>query len=120
MKKLVDSGASCSVIDKNTLDNLGSFPISKAIKPLVDASGNSMEVVGSVLLPVHPIGLRKPKLVEFCVTNSKRYSCILLGRNFMSSYKTVLFDFANNRIKLGDTWCTGLSIKHKDCVRLIK
>ena len=28
---LVDSGASCSVIDKNTLDNLGSFPISKTI-----------------------------------------------------------------------------------------
>ena len=68
---LVDSGASCSVIDKNKLDNLGSFPISKTINPLVDASGNNMDVVGSVLLPVHPIGLRKPKLVEFCVTNSK-------------------------------------------------
>ena len=36
----------------------------------------------------------------------------------MSSYKTVLFDFEKNRIKLGDSWCNGLYIRHKDCVRL--
>ena len=37
----------------------------------------------------------------------------------MRLYNSVTFDFVNTRIKLNNKWCNGLSVKHKECVRLL-
>ena len=117
---LVDSGACSSVIDVETLKGFGSFPISKTDKSLVDASGNSMQVIGTVSLSIQPLGVRKATVIKFCVIEASRYRCILLGRNFMGSYKSVTFDFEKNRIKLGESWCRGVTTKNNDAVRLVE
>ena len=38
----------------------------------------------------------------------------------MALYRTVTFDFTSTRIKLDNKWCNGLSVRHKEHVRLIE
>ena len=62
---MVDTGAHCSVISRDILEIIGEHVL-KSDKELLDASGNYMNVVGKVTLPVKVEGI-KVKLVEFHV-----------------------------------------------------
>ena len=45
---LIDSGASCCIIDKSSFQNLRAGMIRKTSKTFVDASGNNMKIIGYV------------------------------------------------------------------------
>ena len=112
---IVDSGAHCSIISSDILSKV-SEDILQTEKVLLDASGNYMNVIGKVILPIKVNGI-KVKLVEFYVVDSKR-SCLLLGRNFMKTFGSVTFDFRNSRVKLGEVWCDEVKRNKKEVVRL--
>ena len=112
---IIDSGASCSIIDKKTLESLGSFTISKTKQILRDASNNVMNVIGTVEMHVRPVDTKNPVKTKLYVVETN--SCILLGRNFMRKYRKVTFDFENNRIQLNNSWCNGMKMKKNQCIR---
>ena len=117
----IDSGASCSVISHDVLKRINMHNSDNLLKSnvsLIDASGNSMDVDGVIKLLVLIKGFRSSTPVEFVVVNSN-YSCVLLGRNFMSNYGDVTFDFVNGKVKLGGTWVKGVRITKKQTIRLI-
>lgn len=66
----------------------------------MDASVNSMVVIGVLILPVEIRGFNSSTRVEFIVGSSSYY-CVWLGRNFMSEHGNVSFDFVNGKVKLG-------------------
>ena len=110
---LIDSGASCCIIDKSSFQNLRAGEMRKTNKTFLDASGNNMTIIGSTVLEIRPMGSREIKRVEFFVSDSESHRCILLGRNFMGLFNTVTFDFENNRVKFGDQWCSGLHVQNR-------
>ena len=81
---LLDSGAGCSVISVDILHKLTMTEkdICRADKILLDASGNNMNIVGKIVLPVQVIGLREQKETEFYVVDAN-YSCLLLGADYL-------------------------------------
>ena len=108
---LLDSGAGCSLMTKEVFDCIPNAALSSADRTLKDASQNIITLLGKTMLPVSIRGdsgklLRRD--VTFYVSASSGSKCLLLGRDFMQSFGTVSFDFDANRIKLGDTNCTGL------------
>ena len=83
---VLDTGAGVSLIDLGSLEETG---LEKNIRKLrengdgfINASGKEMDIIGVVDIPVT---LRNNKSItqEFKVLNSKSYSIILLGRDFM-------------------------------------
>ena len=102
----MDTGAGCSVIDYGSLEHVG---LEKEIKAqdddadeLINASGDEMDIVGVVDIPV-VIQSKKKVMQEFKVLNSKSHSIVLLGRDYMSKFGAVEFDFTKKKVKLGDT-----------------
>ncbi len=100
---LLDTGASCSLIDLGSLEKLG---LDKNVEPLqhrlMDASGNKMNIMGTICVQIrikHKIIFQRMK-----VLNSKSNRNILLGRDFLSQFRIVEFDFENNRIMLCSEW----------------
>ena len=89
---LIDSGARCSVIDLGSLSAIG---MDKAIKNtekrLFNASGNKMDILGVVDIEVKSDKI-SPIVQEFKVLNTRTYSNILLGRDFMQQFGQVKFD----------------------------
>ena len=107
---VVDSGAGPSLMTNGMFRKIPNGKLSPADKTLKDASHNNIKLLGKVTLPVK-IRSNNGKLlirnVEFFVSDCDDVSCALLGRNFMSQFGTVSFDFDNNRIQLGETMCSG-------------
>ena len=115
---LLDSGAGPSVIDMGTLEILGLCgTVSECEDNLVNASGDSMDIAGVVKLSVK-LPQIKPVTHEFKVLNSKTYSNVLLGRDFMKPFGTVTFDFVENSVRLGRTWLKGVRVRSKEKVRV--
>ena len=109
----MDSGAGCSLIDYGSLEHIG---LEKEIRmqkdekgEFINASGDEMDIVGVVDIPV-VMQNKKTVIQEFKVLNSKTHSIVLIGRDYMSKFGTVTFDFANGKVHLGK-----LSI---NCVRV--
>ena len=102
----MDTGAGCSVIDYGSLEHIGLENEIKALDEdadgLINASGDDMDIVGVVDIPV-VMQSKKKVIQEFQVLNSKTHSIVLLGRDYMSKFGTVEFDFTNKKVKLGDT-----------------
>lgn len=114
---MLDTGASCSIIDLGTIQNLGlDKNIIKSTHELIDASGNDMSIAGSVDLNVHSRDFRVVQNMK--VLNSKTFRNVILGRDFLSHFKTVEFDFVGNRVKLGNQWSNCVEIRGKELVRL--
>ena len=114
----MDSEAGCSVIDMGALETLR---LKQLIKPctdqLVNASGHEMDIAGVVDIEVKLRGTKMFKH-EFKVLNTKTYSNVLIGRDFMKLFGTVTFNFLANKVRLGKVWINGVRIQHKEKVRL--
>jgi hypothetical protein len=109
---MIDSGAGCSLLTKGTLKNVSGVDLRPADRVLVDASQNTIRLLGMTTIPIQIEGDSKQlisKDVTFYVSESEA-SCVLLGRNFMRSFGKVSFDFDRNRVQLGSTWCSGLKM----------
>ena len=114
----LDTGAGCSIIDHGSLEYIGmQNAVKKFDSRLINASGNEMDIIGVVDINVRIDG-NKPLMHEFKVLNTKSYTNILLGRDFIKLFRTVKFDFYNNKVQLGDTWINSLHIECDEKVRL--
>ena len=97
----LDSGAGCCLIDLGSLETVGAAGnISPISSNLYNASGEKMDICGVVTLEVKLRGIKTVNQ-EFKVLNSKSYSNILLGRDFMKRFGSIKLDFVKNRVKLG-------------------
>ncbi len=93
------TASGCSKIDLGTLQKLG---LDNAVdknfrKTLINASGDTMKILGAVKIEVSLTGC-PPLRHTFQVLDSVTHSNILLGRDFMCSYGSVQFDFTKNKI----------------------
>lgn len=98
----MDTGSGCSIIDLGTLQRIGldNCIDKRSPKSLINASGDTMNILGSVKIDVTIAG-SQPRNHVFQVLDSLTYSNVLLGRDFMRLFGSVQFDFARNRIQLG-------------------
>ena len=100
MEFLLDSGSSMSVISTDLCDSVNFVENSKSVLGV----GGSQKV-GEPVLCCFELGpyeftdypLRPIDLPSMCRT-------VILGRDFMSQFKTTQFDWANNRIRLDEEW----------------
>ena len=117
---VMDTGAGVSLIDYGSLEYIGLHNKIKSRKNddgIINASGNEMDIVGVVDIPV-AMRNKKPVTQEFKVLNSKSHSIILMGRDFMSKFRTVKFDFVKKKVQLGKTWIGCLHVDTKESVRV--
>ena len=119
----MDTGAGCSVIDHKSLEHTGLQDKIQMRKNdddiIINASGNEMDIIGVINIPV---GIRnhKPVVQEFKVLNSKCHSIILMGRDFLSKFGTVKFDFVKKKVQLGKTLLSCFQVGAQKNVRLSK
>ena len=114
----MDTGSGCSIIDLGTLKriDLDNCIDKRSPKSLINASGDTMKISGTVKIDVTIAG-SQPRNHVFQVLDSRTYSNVLLGRDFMRLFGSVQFDFARNKIHLGKLSLSGLS-PHTARVRL--
>ena len=110
---LLDTRSAVSIIDLGTtrrIDVENSILRSSAVS-LLNASGEMMTILNSVVIEVQLMGYRVCKQ-QFQVLDSVPFSNNLLGRDFMCNFNTVTFDFTHNNIELGPISVSGLTIKN--------
>ena len=112
---VLDTGASASIIDLGTVQRLqleslvkrnGGNPVN-----CFDASGNKMNIIGSILLSVGLIGCNDKIDHNFLVLDIQSNRSLLLGRDAMKKFKSVTFDFETKKIKIGSPGCNWLPIR---------
>ena len=114
---LLNSGASCSVIDTGTLEMIGlQGSIDNSQHIIIDASGKTMNISGAIDLNLSIKGSNVKQ--NFKVLNSKSYSNVILGRDFMSKFPSVEFDFANGKVKLGAVWHQCVNARKEEIARV--
>ena len=117
---LIDSGAKWSVIDIGTVSTIGlEKEIRRNSRDLINASGEKMDIIGEVDIIIKSDKI-SPVTHPFKVLNTRTFSNILLGRDFMRHYGKVTFDFEKNRLKLDKWWIKTVTINRKDNVRMSK
>ena len=79
----------------------------------LDASGNEMEIIGKIHLHTSINGAQGEFIHDFRVLNSESCNSIILGRDFFKFYDAIMFDFKNDRIKVGNAWLKRISIQKK-------
>ena len=106
----MDTGSGCSIIDLGTLQKIGldNCIDNSSPKSLINASGDTMKILGTVKIDVTIAG-SQPQNHVFQVLDSVTYSNVLLGRDFMRLFGSVQFDFVQNTIQLGKLSLSGLS-----------
>ena len=110
---MLDTGASLSVIDMGTIDhmklvdNIRSIPNNSP--KCIDASGNLMQIIGTVELKVKLIGTANVIIHTFHILNTQSYSNNISGRDLMKKYDNIEFDFTKNRIRVGRNWLEGIN-----------
>ena len=117
MNVLLDTGASCSLIDLGSLEILGlASNIRQSEHRVIDASGHEMKLRGSVFIK---IGVKDAVVYQkMNVLDSKSYRNVLLGWDFLSQFCTVQFHFQSNRIQLGSLWYNCATINENSGVKL--
>ena len=118
---ILDTGAGVSVIDLGTLERLKSGnEVNKrsGVPECRDASGNKMDILGTVKLKLKIIGCSQEVLHDFVVLNMRNYHSIIIGRDIMSVFKTIEFDFERNQIRLGKTWLKDMTPTWKQFKKL--
>ena len=114
---MLDTGASCSLIDLGSVRKLQlNSPINSTYHHLVDASGNNMEIIGSIDVPI-TIGNNR-FVQNLKVLNALTNRNIILGRDFLGKFDNVEFDFPQNKVRLGNHWSTCYTIDSPEKVRL--
>ena len=119
---LIDTGAGCCVVDTRTLKKLNIHgniqKINTQNKSCMDASGNEMDIVGKIMIPTSLVGTSQTFTQEFRVLNNESCGNIILGRDYLTRYGAVTFDFENNCIRAGKHWLKGVNIGNKQRVVL--
>ena len=114
---LLDTGASCPLIDLGSLQTLGlDAKIVPSDHNLIDASGRYMNIMGSVVVSITLGSVLLQQ--DLKVFNAQTYRHVLLGGDFLSNYNTVEFDMTRNKIKLGTEWFVCVSLQGKEPVRM--
>ena len=114
---LLDSGASCSVIDMGTLEILGlQGSIDNSQHIIIDASGQTMNISGSINLNLSIKGSNVKQ--NFKVLDSKSYNNVILGRDTMSKFPSVEFDFTSGKVKLGAVWHQCVNARKEEIARV--
>ena len=105
-------------MDMGTFESLG---LQSKIIPfpnqLVDASGKDRSIIGSTMVNISIKGHVFPQ--EMKILNSKTYRNVILGRDFLSKFESVEFDFKKDRVKLGNNWHYCVKISKSGNVSLI-
>lgn len=102
---MLDSGAGISVIDRRSAEALGVLPKLSPTQGLGDkvyGVGGHVEVVGTVSVDVS-VGQDKIRKHQMKVLNCEG-SVVILGRDFLSTFPSVEFDWQGGRIRLGSSW----------------
>ena len=121
MNATLDTGAGPSVIDIGSLEHIGLVDeIKTADRGLINASGDSMNVLGVVKIDVQIQNIRTVSH-EFVVINTRSFKNILLGCDFLKRFKKVTFDFDKKRVKLGAVWVESVeaAVSSPEKVRLV-
>ena len=114
---LLDTGASCSIMDLGTFGSLGlQYKIIPFNNQLTDASGDNMQILGFSVVEVFIKGHKFTQ--EMKILNSKSYRNVILGRDFLSKFSNVQFDFKTQRLKLGPYWYYCVHLKKPSAVLL--
>ena len=112
-----DNRASCSLIDLGSLQTLGlDAKIAPSDHHLIDASGRDMNIMGSIVVWITFGGFLFQQNLK--VLNAQTCKHVLLGRDFLSTFDTIQFDMARNKIKLGTEWFVCVSSKGREPVRV--
>ena len=119
----MDSGAGCSVLDYGSLEHMGLHHQIRKLREeddgLINASGHDMDILGVVDIPVSMQNI-KTVVQEFKVLNSKSHSIVLIGRDYMSRFGTVTFDFTKKRVQLGKSYINFVQVDTRENVRVTK
>jgi len=117
---LIDTGASCSLIDIGSLEKLGLAQLVNSTSTnhrLINALGNDMNIMGSIDVEIRVNN--KSISHNMKVLNSRSYRNILLGRDFLMHFSSIQFDLHKNRIKLDSIWHDFVRISENNCVKLL-
>ncbi len=122
LRPLLDSGSGFSVISEKlaTQLQLQIQPLEVGTaRNLRTANGTSLDVLGSVDLPMFIKGFQFPQ--NALVVTNLRPNDFILGDDFMRSYNVIL-DYQNCQVSIEDVLCVPMyNEKKKDCfVRVIK
>ena len=99
---ILDTGAKPSVMDRNTLAQLGlDDHIQPACNHVFGLGKAPVPIVGKVNVKVK-IGRAEATTAIYVLDNDE--PTLLLGREFMVCFDRVTFDFAKGRIGLGEAW----------------
>ncbi len=91
----------------------------KESKPMmIDASGNNMNISGTVNVNIFT-KYSKTISQNMKMLDTKTYCNIILGRDFLSNFTTVEFDFSQHCIKLGPDWHDCVTIGNHTSVKVI-
>ena len=82
---------------------------------IINASGEIMDISGSVELNMSVAGVRSKQ--NFKVLNTETYTNVILGRDFMSKFHSIEFDLVNHKEKLGKVWLHAVRSKNEERVR---
>ena len=116
---LIDSGAGASVIDRGTLERVAyNNEIYKSDHLLVDASGNRMNIVGSTNIAVALSSGENTTTHNFKILDSKTFSNVILGRDFLQKFGTVKVDFTCGKVRLGNFTCDEVKSPENERVKL--
>ena len=118
MNVLIDTGASCSIIDIGSVRKLG---LSDTLHPspnyVIDASGNNMDILGEIFINISAPNidiLQKMKVID-----TTSYKHVILGRDFLEKFNSVAFNFSRNTIKLGEQWHSCVKLNGTERVNLL-
>ena len=112
VNSLLDSGAGKSLMDIETAEKLNIVDtICETEDQLFDASGNIMDIVGTVKTKVEIVNSEKAIMLVFRVLNKRTLSTILLGRDCMKKLGEITFDISRNTIKLNNRVIKGRDVK---------
>ena len=99
---MIDSGGGVSVIDKNTVSKLNAKI--KPVKGNLEAFDFSDVPMDGVVDLTFQIGSKEVNHRLIVIQPKKSKSVMILGRDFQRKFPRTVFDWANNRIQLGDIW----------------
>ena len=117
---IIDSGAGVSVMDLGTFESLklNRTVIVSSNEILLDASANEMDILGKVPISISIKGSEKEFTHEFRILNYRSYRNVILGRDVMSRFDEVIFDFQNNEITMDGNRIINASLPGRAVARI--
>ena len=119
---ILDTGAGASVIDLGTVEHLN---LQSRVKSsdcnttnCYDASGNQMNIIGTIHLNISLVGCKMDIWHEFLVLNIRSNRALLMGHDALTKFKTVTFNFENKQVKVGNSWLKIVANTEKQTTRL--